>query len=198
MIHFNYLELGGLFARFIHFCALRPLPRTWPKQSVFFAVDTDIFDDGNETTVDILRFANTRTENPQKFNGGNASRRNSGMNLCGRWEGYVSNRSRCRHASLACEKSQHTRSTKEIKVDLPRAPSGLLARLPEKLWLPATGLAARDPCGVPPREPPEGGFSFNFLDLPFSLISAPDPTASTSLPDPEAPIGMLRTRFLPA
>ena len=84
MIYMIYLERGGLFARFIH--ALRPLPRTRPKQSVFFAVDTDIFYDGDESTVNILGFANARTENPKKFNGGNASRWDSGMNLCGRRE----------------------------------------------------------------------------------------------------------------
>lgn len=76
----------------------------------------------------------------------------------------------------------------------PLGPSGLLARLPGSR---GKGLAARDPCGVPPRETEVGGLSFSFLILPPSVISAPDPApVSTSLPDP-APPGMFRTRFLP-
>lgn len=76
----------------------------------------------------------------------------------------------------------------------PLMPSGLLARLPGSL---GKGLAARDPCGVPPRETEGGGLSFSFLILPPSVISAPDPTpVSTSLPEPAPPV-MFRTRFLP-
>ena len=74
------------------------------------------------------------------------------------------------------------------KRNSPRVPSGLLTPLPEKPWVPATGLVARDPCGVPPRETPAGGFNLNFLDFPLSLTSAPDPApASTSLTDPGPP-----------
>lgn len=85
------------------------------------------------------------------------------------------------------------------EMNIPRAPSGLLARLPEKLRFPATGLPARDPDGVPPREAVLGGFSFNFFFLPLSLISAPEPApVSTSLPDPEPPRCKFRARFFPA
>lgn len=45
--------------------------------------------------------------------------------------------------------------------DLPLVPSGLAARLPGK-WVPATGLAARDPWGVPLREVADGGISLSF------------------------------------
>lgn len=76
-------------------------------------------------------------------------------------------------------------------------PSGLLARLPKLGFI--AGLAARDPCGVPPREDAAGGLSFNFLVLPLSLSSPPDPApASMSLPDPDAPRAGFRIRFLPA
>lgn len=79
----------------------------------------------------------------------------------------------------------------------PLAPSGLLALLPEKLRPPAIGLPAREPTGVPVLDAPvPGKLSFSFLGLPLSLISAPEPAISTSLPEPD-PSGPFRTRFLP-
>lgn len=80
---------------------------------------------------------------------------------------------------------------------LPLAPSGLLARLPEKLRAPAIGLPAREPTGVPVLDCP-GRLSLSFFGLPLSLISAPEPAISTSLPEPDPPRGIFRTRFLPA
>lgn len=80
---------------------------------------------------------------------------------------------------------------------MPLRDSGLLARLPER-FLPVTevGLPALDLCGVSPWDTTDGGLSFNFLDLPDSLTSPPDPTApSTSLAEP-APGKVLLTRLL--
>lgn len=53
--------------------------------------------------------------------------------------------------------------------DLPLVPSGLAARLPGK-WVPATGLAARDPWGVPLREVADGGISLSSPEPPSGRV----------------------------
>jgi hypothetical protein len=158
----------------------------------------------------LLGFANAGTENTEKVGTGDTSGWDRGVNLGGRgewlsgwdWGGAAG---ACFFCWWSVGKSCMTLWAYRFNVEastteenLPLGPSGLAARLPGN-WVPAMGLAARDPCGVPLREVAEGGFSFSLLVLPLSLSSPPDPApTSPSLPDPEPPSGTFRMRFLPA
>jgi hypothetical protein len=147
--------------------------------------------------------SNAGTEDAQKGGAGNTGSWDCGVDLggCGEWLsgwdwGGAAACCLCRVSVNHINCSQ--RCEHIMGENLPLVPSGLAARLPGK-WVPATGLAARDPWGVPLREVADGGFSLSFLVLPLSLSSPPDPAPiSTSLPDPEPPSGRFRMRFLPA
>lgn len=63
-----------------------PLPGTWSQHPILLSVNTDILDNGNESPVVLLGFANTRTEDLQEVAAEDARCWDRGMDFSGRWE----------------------------------------------------------------------------------------------------------------
>lgn len=58
-------------------------PRTRSQQPILLAVQTNILDDGNETTVVLLRLANAGAENTKKVSAGDTGGWNRGVDFGG-------------------------------------------------------------------------------------------------------------------
>lgn len=63
-----------------------PLPGTGAQHPILLSVNTDILDNGNESSVVLLGFANTRTEDLQEVAAENARCGDGGMDFSGRRE----------------------------------------------------------------------------------------------------------------
>ena len=74
---------------------------TGSQEPVFFAINTDIFDDRNESPMVLSGIADARTENLQQIATENTSFRNGSMDISRRGETLTA-RSRSRYSSLAC------------------------------------------------------------------------------------------------